>query len=374
MGGNFYRAINRTGAAASLVVLLSVSACGSSGDKIESGDIKDVSARQAALDARERQLNKQASELAARQASLNVAPDSSHAMAVGAGLLPPGAKPGECYTRVWQPPVYKTETEQRVLSEASERIEVIPAKYGNVTKRVMVQEASTRLVTVPATYKTVTERVLVQPAKTSLVQIAPVYETVTERVLDKPAHTTWKKGSGPIQRIDDTTGEIMCLVEVPATYKTISKQVLKTPASTRERTSKARYETVSRRVVDQPASTKTIEIPAKYKTITVTEETQSAQQRRIPIPAKYTTVSKQKLVKNGEMQWREILCETNTTPDRITKIQSALMKAGFNPGPIDGNLGSSTMSAVNAFQRSKGLPEDRYLNVATVKALGVSHR
>lgn len=374
MGRNFHRALNRTGAAASLVVLLSVAACGSSGDKIESGNINELEAKQAALEARERELNKQASDLAAQQASLSSSSSSSHAMAVSAGLLPPHAKPGECYTRVWQPPTYKTQSEQRLLSEASERIEIIPAKYGNVTKRVMVQEASTKLVTVPATYKTVSERVLVQPAKTELVQVPPVYETVTERVLDKPAHTTWKKGTGPIQRIDDTTGEIMCLVEIPATYKTITKQVLKTPATTRERTTPARYETVTKRVVDQPATTKTIDIPAQYKTITVVEQTKPAEQRRIPIPAKYTTVSSQKLVKSGEMQWREILCETNTTPDRIVKIQTALMKAGFNPGPIDGTLGSSTMRAVNAFQRSKGLPEDRYLNVATVKALGVSPR
>jgi len=29
------------------------------------------------------------------------------------------------------------------------------------------------------------------------------------------------------------------------------------------------------------------------------------------------------------------------------------------------------MTAVNAFQRSKGLPVDKYLNMATVRALGV---
>jgi len=68
-------------------------------------------------------------------------------------------------------------------------------------------------------------------------------------------------------------------------------------------------------------------------------------------------------VKAGHMDWREILCETNTTRDRVVEIQTALMKAGFNPGRIDGDLGPSTIKAVNAFQRAKGLPVDRYLNV-----------
>jgi len=60
------------------------------------------------------------------------------------------------------------------------------------------------------------------------------------------------------------------------------------------------------------------------------------------------------------------------TRDRITAIQSALQKAGHNPGSIDGVIGGDTMRAVNAFQRQKGLPVDKYLNIATVRALGVS--
>ncbi len=62
------------------------------------------------------------------------------------------------------------------------------------------------------------------------------------------------------------------------------------------------------------------------------------------------------------------------TGARITEIQSALKVAGYESGKIDGVVGSETMAAVNAFQRDKGLPVDRYLNVATLKALGVSAR
>ncbi len=362
--------MNKLGALASLAVLLSVSACSSSGDKVVGTDNSDM-LRQ--LEARQAALSTQEAELKAREAALaNRA--SAQPVSVGANgeMLPPGAKPGQCFTRVWMPPSYKTVSTRKLVSEAGERIEVIPAKYGKVKKRVLVEEASTKLVTVPATYRTVTEKVMVQPARTITETVPPVYVTKNERILDKAAHTVWKKGTGPIQRIDESTGEIMCLVEVPATYKTISKRVLQTPASTRTRELPAEYRTVTKRVVATEATTKTIQIPAKYSTVTVTEEVTPASERRIAIPEKYTTVSSQELVTDGKMDWREIMCETNTTPARIMEIQRALQSAGFNPGPIDGGLGSQTISAVNAFQRSKGLPVDKYLNVQTVNALGVS--
>ena len=72
------------------------------------------------------------------------------------------------------------------------------------------------------------------------------------------------------------------------------------------------------------------------------------------------------------MQWRSILCETNMTRDRIAQIQSELDKRGFDPGPIDGIIGAQTIIAVNEFQRKNKLPVDRYLNLSTLEALGVS--
>ena len=356
------------GALASVAVMMTVAACGSTGKNVSgSADAalqQQLSASQAKYSAQSQRLAQTEAELAAAQANSNA---GNH----GAGdLLPPGAQPGQCFTRVWLPPQYKTVSEKRLVQEAGERLEVIPAKYGQVTKKVLVEEASTKIVTVPATYKTVTERVLVRPARTVSEQIAPVYETVSERILDKPAHTTWKKGTGPIQKIDASTGEIMCLVEIPATYKTISKQVLKTPASTRSREIPAEYRTVQKRVVDRQATTKTIQIPAKYSTVTVTEEVTPGSSRSIAIPAKYTTVTRQELVSDGRMDWREILCETNATPTHISAIQRALHAEGFNPGAVDGRVGPGTLSAVSAYQRANNLPVGE-LNMATIKALGV---
>lgn len=50
------------------------------------------------------------------------------------------------------------------------------------------------------------------------------FEWVEERVLVKPARKEWKPGRGEVERVDNATGEIMCLVEVPAEYKTVRKR------------------------------------------------------------------------------------------------------------------------------------------------------
>ncbi len=248
--------------------------------------------------------------------------------AVAGDLLPPNAKPGECYARMWAPPQYRTATERVMVKAESEQVRIIPARYETVSERVLVKEASSRLEVVPAQYGTETERVLV-----------------------KAAYTTWKKGTGPIQKVNEATGEIMCLVEVPAEYKTITKQVVKTPATTREAA-----------------------IPAEYQTVTVRKMVEPAREVRTTVPAEYSTITKTELVSDGKLEWREILCETNMTQGRVRDIQLALRQAGYDPGGTDGVIGTGTMRAVNAYQRAKGLPVDPYLNVATVKSLGVALR
>ncbi|ETX09241.1 MAG: hypothetical protein ETSY2_00630, partial [Candidatus Entotheonella gemina] len=163
----------------------------------------------------------------------------------------------------------------------------------------------------------------------------------------------WKKGRGPLERIDHATGEIMCLVEVPATYKTVTKRVLKSPSTTRVVEVPAKYQTVKKRVMKTPPQTKVVKIPAKYKTVKVKQEKTPAQTRSIPVPAEYQWVSKQMKVTEGRMAWRPVLCETNTTPQAVEALQRALQKAGYSPGQIDGVIGSKTRSALESYQRGQ---------------------
>ncbi len=331
--------------------------------------------------------------------------------AVTNGLNLADAKIGNCYAEYYIPAQYKTETQQVLKTEASQKIEIIPAKYEMKEEKVLVKEASSKLIEVPA-----------------------VYETVTEQVLVKPATTEWKKGRGPVERLDNSTGEIMCLVEVPAVYKTVSKRVLKTPANTKkveipaeykiEQVRKlvtpaqevkkeipATYETVTKRIktadekvmwavrgsnidgkatgatlclkeipavyktveqkkVKTPAISKIVEIPPEYKVIKKRKLVTPAAEKKIEIPAKTQMVSKKVKVKDETQQWQPVLCETNMSTNLITEIQRALKNAGHNPGPIDGKIGNQTMVAVDSYQRANGLPRGG-LTLRTIEKLGI---
>lgn len=234
------------------------------------------------------------------------------------------------------------------MTEASERLEVAPAEYQWVEEKYLVKEASTRMEQIPAKY-----------------------DIEAETILVKPAYSVWKKGRGPIEKVDNATGEIMCLVEIPASYKTVEKKVMVSTPGTRKVTIPAEYETVKKKVMVKPPSTRKVAIPAVYKTVKVRNLVAEPQERRIPIPAEYQTVAKTEKIAEGHMEWRRILCETNVSTDVITKVQMALQRTGYNPGPIDGVLGWQTNGALKSYQQKKGLAVGE-LTYETIESLGVN--
>ncbi|MCB0059135.1 MAG: peptidoglycan-binding protein, partial [Caldilineaceae bacterium] len=318
---------------------------------------------------------------------------------------------GSCLSEFYVPAQFKKEDVRVLKTAAYDKIEVEPAAYEAVEEKVLIKEASKKVVEVPAEY-----------------------ETVTEQVLVKPATTAWKTGRGLVERIDNTTGEIVCLVEIPAVYKTVERKVIKTPATTKEieipaeykvqkvqklfkpaqerrikveptyetvsktvkvadekffwhpdwedkpeagrgtgatvclRETPAKMETVEQRKVKTPASIKEVEIPAEYKTVAVRKLVKAAEQKKIEIPAVIETVAKRVKVSDERLEWRKVLCETNMTKDIMTQLQNALKAAGFNPGPIDGEIGAQTMRAVDDYQRAKGM-ERGGLTLSTLEAL-----
>jgi hypothetical protein len=289
----------------------------------------------------------------------------------GMELLPKNAKPGECYARVFVPPASRTETEQVLAREKSSRVEIVPAKYEWVEQEVLVQEASHKIEVIPARYEWVEERVEVKEASSRMEEVPAVYEWLEEQILVEDAHTVWKKGRGPIEKVDNGTGEIMCLVEVPATYKTVKKRVLKSPATTRKVEIPAEYKTIKKKVQAEPATTRKVEIPAQYDTVKVRKMVEPPREQRIEIPAEYQTITRTVRASDGKMEWRPVLCQTNMTRTTIRDLQIALRDAGHNPGPIDGIYGSQTSAAVRSYQQAKSLPTGG-LTLDTLKKLGVN--
>lgn len=285
-------------------------------------------------------------------------------------LLPPNAKPGECYARVFAPATYETKTKKVLKSDAIEQVEVIPAKYETVEEPVLVKEATTELELIPTRYETVEEQILVKPAEKRLEVVPAEFDTAEEKVLVKAGYTTWKLGRGPIEKLDAGTGEIMCLVEVPPEYKTVTKTILKKPASVREVEVPAQYVTVKKQVVAEPAKAVQKEVAAVYRTVQVQRLVEPAREVKKQLPAEYVDVTETVKTADGDLEWRPILCETNTTPDIVRRIQVALRSAGYDPGPLDGALGGKTVDALKAFQQSKGLASGQ-LTMETLDKLGV---
>jgi predicted transcriptional regulator len=318
---------------------------------------------------------------------------------------------GQCFAEYYVPAKFESKEKEVLVKEEAEEIKVAAAQFDKVDKVVTIKEESKKKVLVKAEYEVIEEKIEVEPAK-----------------------AVWKKGSGPVSRIDNSTGDIMCLVQVPAKYKTIKKTVLKAPSkidsveipavtqafsvsklvsdatfdkikipavyrkvniTTKVEDAKfvwrgakvggvgkatgnqiclkgipARKKIIKKQVVDIPATVKEEVIPAVYKTIKVKKVATEAEERRTKIPAVYKTVEKRKKISKERLEWRRILCQTNMNADVNKRIQQALKDAGVYNGPIDGSIGGGTLKAVEKYQREKGLPTGG-LTIQVLESLGV---
>jgi hypothetical protein len=295
------------------------------------------------------------------------------ASAVVAGMTTlPNAKPGECYGRVTMPAQYRSEMISTETRAAYERVDVMPAEYETVVERVLEREASNDLRIVAAEYEEVEEQVMIRPASRREESIPAIYDTFVEQRLVRPAYTTWKAGTGPVTKIDEVTGEVLCLVEVPAEYESVTKQVLRQAASVRYVDIPAEYGTVRRQVIKTPERTENVEIPAEYSERTYQRLVRPAMEVRTMVPAEMSDVETKVLVEPAREEWRQIMCESNMTEARIIQLQDTLAARGFDPGPDRGSLNEQTMLAVRSFQEANGLPVDGFINISTAQVLGIS--
>ncbi|MDB5972697.1 MAG: putative peptidoglycan binding protein [Hydrocarboniphaga sp.] len=285
--------------------------------------------------------------------------------------LPLRARVGECYARVYTPPQFKTLSESVLKKAESERIEVIPERYEWDEQTVMVKPASERIVeVVPAQYRWEEQQLLVKPAAEKLEQVPATYKTTSERQLVKPASQQWKRGHGLVEKVDNLTGDIMCLVESPAEYREVTHSEVDQPATTRRSEIPAEYQTVRRQVLVKEAEVRKEEVPAQYQNIKVRRLVEPARENRIAIPAEYQILTRQEKIADGHMEWRGVLCETNATPDTVRALQQALKSAGYYSGPLDGRIGSGTADGVRRYQASQGMAQGG-ITLETLERLGV---
>ena len=181
--------------------------------------------------------------------------------------------------------------EKRDLSSAGVKIEDVPVgsclyehyteeSIKQIPNRVLISEATEKLSTVPAKYRKGTESVLVKPAYKRLIEVPAVFKKKQDRVLIEAAHSVWQKGTGPIQKIDNQTGEIMCRIDVPAKYETVDVDVIATA----------------------PLVTSVSEKP-EYKTINIEKLEADAAEKREPVAAEFKTMNKEQIQSPGGFTW-----------------------------------------------------------------------
>ncbi len=247
------------------------------------------------------------------------------------GDFPPDAVPGKCYARIVVQDQYEFKEEQVIDKPATTKVEKVPAKYETVLDTIIITPATKKTVTTPAQYETVSEQQLITPASQKWVKQKPDVNCVSENPKDC---------------------EVWMLKEIPAVYKTVAKKVEKAPAVTTE--------------VDVPAVTKVV--PRK-------KMVEPARENKIEVPATYKTIMSKVLVKKGGYQgWKEVPCSQSGSAevkdDKVARLQKALQREGYDPGPADNQMGAKTKDALVKFQQDKGLPVGN-LNSETLKALGI---
>jgi hypothetical protein len=296
-------------------------------------------------------------------------PEGSFVSTASSGL--PNATPGQCFARVSYPPEFRDESSQVLKRGASKKTEVIPARFEEREEVVVVREASSRFEVVPASYKTVTEEIVVSEGGKKLQRVPGGVDTSSEQVLVTPARSVWKRGVNVagMKTKKDSNGDVLCLVEEPAVYRTVTRQVPKADI-VREIDIPEVRKTISKVVVDQPATTREVAIPEVTKTVKVRKLAEPAREVSVDVPAEYETAASRTMVHPGGWEWKQVLCETNATPGKLTEIQSALRSKGLQSGT---DL-KSTLQALNQFRAAQGVRQDDYITVDTLKLLGVTEK
>jgi hypothetical protein len=226
-------------------------------------------------------------------------------------------------------------------------LEVVPAEYGEVEEKVLVREAYRREIEVPA-----------------------LYNTYFEQVLEKPSRDVWKPGRGTVEKVDPSTGEILCLVHEDAVYKTVERKELARAASKRYEDVPAEYATIKKTVQTKPESVQEVEVPAEYTTVKMRKLVKAPEQTKVPVPATYATVNKKVMVQPERAEWVQVLCDVNATPEKVQQVERALKSRGYSVRE-DGQIDQSLTDSISSFQKDNGLHVSGLMTAETLAKLGV---
>lgn len=251
---------------------------------------------------------------------------------VAAAPLPENAGPGECFAQVYVPPVTETVSERVCVKAASERLEIVPARYEWVEERVVVKPASKRLEIIDAEHRT----------EERFVQVQPGYSGWEVRSSDECA---------PVDGTRTLDGSrVFCFVSHPAVTKAMTIMCPVKEATVRE-----------------------IPIPAEYETVRVQKLVEEEIARRVPVAAEYEDIMKTVVVTPGRVEWQRTVCEEILDDDDfVGAVKGALNTRGYDAGEINGDRDVAFWNALRQYQLDNALSVGA-LTPETVSHLGVNY-
>jgi len=230
------------------------------------------------------------------------------------------------------------------------RITPIAATYGAAAPLPSFVEE-----TIPAEYMTIEKQRLVTPASVEEIVIPAIYKTITKQVLKKAIGFEEITAPAVYQTIDITMREGLELLEG---FEWSDKGIIHTVAASTEPIN-----------IDSPeiyTNWATAGCPAGFKY----DEDSYACKRNLVLPAEYRTLTKRTIKnKGGFSEWKEVICPGKIS-HVVEQIQKALIKEGFDPGPVDNIMGPKTRAALIQFQEKHNLPHGN-LDLETMAALGI---
>jgi len=273
------------------------------------------------------------------------------------------------YTRLVEvPPAFKDGVEKVQVAPATKRWETecgavqqvdhmtgetlclvdVPPQFEDVATEVMDVPALITKVDKEAETKKLKTKVLLSDASEVRTAVAEEYDSIDRQRISKPAKLLWlAKGKKPSFGAKPT-GRTACFVETPAKIAEYTRKVVKTPG---------------RFVAKQ--------VPAETTTVDIEELVKAAISTPYNEPASFETVERKIKVSDAKIEWQPVLCQVNFSTDIIAQVQKALVREGFQPGPVDGIMGRGTTSAISQYQKANQLA-DGGLTIETLEKLGVN--
>lgn len=273
-------------------------------------------------------------------------------------MLPPAisASSGQCWVQSIIRPKPVKEALDVVVRDAVNKLRVTPPRLAEDEAQLITKAGTTTYTVQPPVYRAVTERVEVKPEVRRSVVVPAVFEDVKELVVVETSRTELEpcKSAGAV-RFSAAPVSALCARTIPAKTKIVAKKQLVSPEKTKIVVEPAEYKEVVRWVLETPARVVPVQTSDEMTKLRVKNIAQSESVEEKLLPAERKEIGATRYENEPKLVTVPAVCDADLREPMIYSLQTALKRAGFEPGALDGKLGRRTIEALLEYQLANGL-------------------